>query len=75
MAVSCEPSDLTTAAKCFSCMTQQQREAAKVYLLAVLAEVDPDPVAIMRGAACFMDIPVPQLIAMQNYLWCYKLNQ
>ena len=56
------------------CMEAPHREAAKTYLLALIAGVDPDPQKIMEQATCFTCISPEKQKAMQNYLLCQILN-
>lgn len=72
MATPTDPVDLATAATCFSCLTQEQREAVKTYLLAVIAGGSLDPAVLSEAARCFVCIPNQK--AMQNYLLCQILN-
>lgn len=74
MAISCDPADLSAAAKCFACLTPEQREAVKTYLLAVIAGGSLDPSALMDSAKCFQCIQPDHQRALQNYLLCQILN-
>lgn len=74
MAISCEPSDLTTAAKCFVCLSPEEREAVKTYLLAVIAAGSTDPEVLASAAKCFQCIPKDQLRQIQAYLLCQIAN-
>lgn len=72
MAINCDPAELATAATCFSCLSPEQREAVKTYLLAVIAGGSLDPAVLSEAARCF--VCVPNQKAMQNYLLCQILN-
>lgn len=72
MATSCDTSDLAEAAKRFTCLMPEMREAVKTYLLAVMAGGSTDPVVLMDAAKCFKCVPDQK--ALQNYLLCQILN-
>lgn len=74
MAISCVPNDLMEASKCFRCMTRQQQEAVKTYLLAVMAGGSTDPDVLEPLAKCFECLTRKQLLAIQNYLLCQIIN-
>lgn len=74
MAVSCEPADLAELAKCFMCLTPDEREAIKTYLLAVIAGGSTDPETLAESAKCFKCMDLPTHKAVQNYLLCQILN-
>lgn len=70
MPVSCDPTDLAAAAKCFICLDVAQREAIKTYLLAVIAGGSTDPNTLMEAAKCFVCIPPDKQKQIQTYLLC-----
>lgn len=72
MALTCDASDLAEAAKKFTCLSPDMREAVKTYLLAVMAGGSTDPAVLMPLAACFKCVPDQK--ALQNYLLCQILN-
>lgn len=75
MAISCEAVDLITAAACFNCMTDVQKEAAKLYLLCVIAGVSPTDLSdLIDKSKCFLCLNETQKAAMQNYLLCQIVN-
>lgn len=74
MAISCEPSELSALSKCFACMTQDEIEAVKTYLLAVLAGRSLDPVTLLNEARCFQCIDKETALNLHNYLLCQAVN-
>ena len=75
MAVNCAPESLAEASKCFMCLSGDQREAVKVYLMCVIAGVDPDPQTLIEQAKCFNScVPTGMHKAIQTYLLCQILN-
>ncbi len=74
MAVSCDPGDLASLAKCFNCETIPQLEATQTYLLAVIAGGSTDPATLLASASCFNCLTIPQLKAIQVYLLCQIAN-
>jgi len=74
MAVSCDTTDLAAAAKCYSCLTPDQKEAIKTYLLAVIAGGSTDPSELMASAKCFQCLTPKQHKAIQTYLACQIAN-
>jgi len=75
MAVSCTPSYLTTAAKCFACLTPKQQRDVTTYLLAVIAGGSLDPKVLAKQAACMACLTPKQAADVQNYLLCAILNK
>jgi len=77
MPQSCEPNDLSTAANCIkSRIESEMMEAVKVYLLAVIAGVDPDPEALVEASQCISErMSDHQLKAAMVYLECQILNK
>jgi hypothetical protein len=76
MAVACDPQSLLQAAKCFeNCTLAGQRDAIKIYLLALIAGVNPDPVALMEAARCLTCLQPGQAQAVQTYLLCTIANK
>ncbi len=74
MAVSCEPADLAEAAACFTCLDPAQKEAIKLYLLAVIAGGSTDPAELLTAAKCFTCLDDTQKKAINTYLLCQAAN-
>lgn len=74
MAVCTLTDDQLRAMACFACLQQDQKEAVKTYLLAVLAGGSLDPGTLMEAAKCFMCLQPDQQKAVQNSLLCQILN-
>lgn len=75
MPVSCQPSDLESAAKCFECLTSKQKETIQTYLLAVIAGGSLDPKVLMTSAKCFQCLTPQEQQQVQVYLLCQILNK
>lgn len=75
MPVVCTPTDLAELSKCFMCLTQAQRDAAKTYSLAVMAGVSTDPETLMEQAKCYVCLTPKQLKLLQPYLMCLISNE
>lgn len=75
MPINCEPTELAALSKCFLCMTKDEREAAEVYLLAVLAGLDYlTPEALLDRAKCFQCIDHETSLNLRNYLLCQAVD-
>lgn len=74
MAVSCTPADLAEAAKCFVCLTPAQKEAIRLYLLAVIAGGSTEPATLAEAAKCFVCLDHTQRQAINTYLLCQAAN-
>lgn len=74
MAISCEPSDLAEAAKCYTCLDPAQREAVKTYLLAVIAGGSTDPETLLTEAKCFVCLDPLQREVINSYLLCQAVT-
>jgi hypothetical protein len=74
MAVSCEPSELAELAKCFVCLTPAQKEAIRLYLLAVIAGGSTEPATLLTAAKCFTCLDATQKKAINTYLLCQAAN-
>jgi len=74
MAVSCEPADLAEAAACFTCLTREQKELVRLYLLAVIAGGSTDPATLATEAACFVCLDENQKKLVNTYLLCQAAN-
>jgi hypothetical protein len=74
MAVECTANNLAELAACFGGLTPPQANAVKIYLLAVVAGVDPDPEAIVEASKCLMGMSPMQAAAAQTYLLCQIAN-
>jgi len=70
MAFSCDADTLEAFAAVMRGMSEDDRNYANTYLLAIAAGVDPDPDAILAAAACFRCVPEQKLKEMQAYLTC-----
>jgi hypothetical protein len=66
----CDPAAITTAAKCFACLTKSQRDAVELYLLASLAGGSMDPATLVRQARCFECIPREMIEPVKLMLLC-----
>ncbi len=73
--INCNPTELADLSRCFLCLTEMQREAAKTYLLAVIAGGSLDPTTLMAESACFQCLSVAQLRKLQPYLLCLINNE
>lgn len=74
MAISCEPNDLTAAAKCYCGYDKQTAQRVMIYLLAVIANLQntpPSELAALAKCYCFDDKTAKQV---QNYLLCQIAN-
>jgi len=69
----CDVQSLSTAAKCFECLSQGQKEAINTYLLAVRAGGSTDPNVLLEQAKCFTCLNVLELKQIQAYLLCSLL--
>lgn len=58
MAISCTPNDLASAAAQFQGLAADRvnGRAVEIYLLALIAGVDPDPEALATAAKCYCAI-------------------
>jgi len=74
MAVECTSDNLATLATCFAGLNPPQMEAVKIYLLAVVAGIDPDPDTIIEASKCFTGMNPQQQRAAQIYLLCQIAN-
>lgn len=75
MAISCEPADLASAAKCYACLSAEERELVKIYLYAVIAAKDDLTAAqLVAAAKCYGCIPPPVRAAVEAYLLCQAAN-
>lgn len=75
MAIDCTPSELADQAKCYTCLTPDQRDAIKTYLLAVVAGLDGNtPQQLLELAKCYTCIPEKLQKSVQNYLLCQIVN-
>lgn len=75
MAIDATPSQLAADAECFTaCLSTQQHLAIQTYLLALLAEVDPNPDTLAPLAKCFECLTEQQLRAIIVYLLCQVVS-
>ncbi len=72
--INCTPTELADLSRCFLCLTEAQREAAKTYLMALIAGGSTDPTTLMSESACFQCLSVAQLRKLQPYLLCLINN-
>lgn len=70
MSVSCEPSDLATASKCFCFADQKQIDSVIIYLLTQIAGDTSTPAELSRKAACFCFPDTRSRDAVMLYLLC-----
>lgn len=73
MAISCEPADLTTAAKCFTCVPRSMQKPVELYLLAVAAGLGTDYAAVqamVTAAKCMTCVPRSMWEQVELYLLC-----
>lgn len=69
MPVSCTPSDLAAAAKCY-CFDKETTQRIKLYLLAVIADkddLDPEELDALAKCYCFSEETAKRV---ENYLLC-----
>lgn len=74
MPVTCTADNLATLAACFVGLSPAQKEAVKIYLLAVQAGVDPDAEELAILAKCLEGLMPTQQAAIQTYLLCQIAN-
>ncbi len=71
----CTPQELIDLANCFSCLTRQQMDWVKTYLLAIIAGGSTDPEELVNSAKCFSCVTRKELLAIQVWLLCQILNE
>ncbi len=74
MPVTCTATSLASEAACFTGMSPDQKEAVKVFLLAVIAGGSLDPATLATAAACYQGMSPDQSAAVQTYLLCQIAN-
>ncbi len=75
MPISCDPDVLAEASSCYNCITGQQIDAVKIYLLAVTAGLEGlTPQELVTAAKCYYCIPESMQKPVQNYLLCQIAN-
>ena len=76
MPVSCEPDELVAISTCYTCISGNNIDAVKIYLLAVAAGLqDMTPQELVTAAKCYAScIPKDMQKAVQNYLLCQIAN-
>lgn len=75
MALSCTPTDLAAAARCYCELTRDEREAIRVYLLAVIAGKSGEtPDQLLSEAKCFCGLNPQVAQAISVYLECLIAN-
>lgn len=70
MPVSCEPSDLATASKCFCFSDQKQIDGIIIYLLSQIAGDTSTPAQLAQKSACFCYADQRSRDAVMLYLLC-----
>lgn len=68
--MACDPNTLTTAAKCFQCLSHEQQLMVQAYLLALIAGASTNPEVLIAAAAPFQALSEKQLLMVQAYLLC-----
>lgn len=68
--MACDPNTLTTAAKCFQCLSHEQQLMVQAYLLALIAGASTDPNVLVKAAAQFQALSEKELLMVQAYLLC-----
>jgi hypothetical protein len=68
--MACDPNTLTTAAKCFQCLSHEQQLMVQAYLLAVIAGASTNPNVLVKAAAPFQALSEKELLMVQAYLLC-----
>lgn len=74
MPLACTTTELADLSRCFICLTAAQRDAAKTYLLAVIAGGSTDPETLMEQAKDFQKLTPKQSKMLQTYLMCLISN-
>lgn len=75
MPISCDPDALAEASTCYNCISGQQIDAVKIYLLAVTAGLENEtPEALVEAAKCYFCIPKDMQKSVQSYLLCQIAN-
>lgn len=71
MPISCEPSDLVAASRCYCGLQPRDLDAIKVYLLSVLAGVENmTPAELVAISKCYACIPPNMIKAVEAALLC-----
>lgn len=75
MAVSCDKSDLISAAVCYACLAERELCAIRIYLLCSEINGTPvncDPKSLLAAAvnAGYMDYSSKEMLAVETYLQC-----
>jgi len=75
MAVSCDKSDLISAAVCYACLAERELCAIRIYLLCSEINGTPvncDPKSLLKAAvsAGYMDYSSKEMLAVETYLQC-----
>lgn len=68
--MACDPNTLTTAAKCFQCLSHEQQLMVQTYLLAVIAGASTNPETLVVAAKQFQALSEKELLMVQAYLLC-----
>lgn len=68
--ISCTPSDLAQASKCFCFGDQRQIDSVIIYLLAQIAENTDTPSVLAKKAACYCFSDTRSRDAVMLYLLC-----
>ena len=75
MPISCVSGSLTTAAECFTCLSEKQLRAVRIYakcslLNGATISLDPNVLIGLATAAGYMEMSVKQQMAAETYLDC-----
>ena len=75
MAINCASGALTTAAECFTCLSEKQLRAVRIYLKCALlngttVNCDPNTLVGLATAAGYMGMSVKQQMGVETYLDC-----
>lgn len=68
--MACDPNTITTAAKCFQCLSHEQQLMVQAYLLSLIAGASTDPNVLVVAAAKFQSLSEKELLMVQAYLLC-----
>jgi len=73
--MACDTAGLLDSAKCFDCLDAGQKQSIRLYLLAVIAGVSPDPAALLAQSKCMEScLSDGQLRAIEAWLLCQIAN-
>jgi hypothetical protein len=75
MPISCEPSALLDAAKCYECIPVGAQPEVIIYLLNQILGTGLTPQQLMDGAKCYRCIPTGLQAEVQTFLLCAIVNK